>query len=246
MTPTWGYALATSNRQSMPQPRRKSTLSDDLTAAVRELIRNEGLSPGDRLPAVQTLAQMLEVATPTMREALRRLQAAGVVTIRHGSGTYVGAQADRHILPNPHMPEVDARTLTELLETRRLVEPTAAQLAAIRAGSGALEPARFLEEAEQQLDDELRLTLANMQFHVAVARLSGNKILAETIDALLSTYSNEQHEILVLFDDRKKDFDDHRRILEAIVRGDAEAANHEMRDHLTCVIEIVARRLGRS
>ncbi|MHB1846543.1 MAG: FadR/GntR family transcriptional regulator [Deltaproteobacteria bacterium] len=221
----------------------KSSLSDDLTAGILALIRAEGLQPGDRLPPVASLAQLFEVATPTLREALRRLQTAGMLTIRHGSGTYVGSQVNRRILPNPHMGEADGETVRELLEIRCLLEPTAAELAAVRVTSSDCDAAySALAEAEKQLDDEFSLTTANMRFHMAVAQLSGNKILVETIDALLTTHTSVQHEILVLYDDRRRDFEDHQAILEAISVGDAPRARQRMLEHLNGVIEVVASR----
>jgi GntR family transcriptional regulator, transcriptional repressor for pyruvate dehydrogenase complex len=226
--------------------RARNSLSDGLTAGILELIKDQNLVPGDRLPPVQSLAQMFGVAAPTLREALRRLQTSGIVTIRHGSGIYVSSQVDRRILANPYMrSEADTRTVRELLETRLLLEPTTAKLAALSAHGEAASPAALiLAEAEQQLDDETMLTTTNLQFHTTVARLSGNTILAETIDALLATYTREQREILALYEDRKRDYEDHRRILAAITAGNADDAFQEMHNHLNGVIEIVATRLA--
>lgn len=222
----------------------KTSLSDDLTEAIIDLIRREKLAPGDRLPAVQSLARYFGVATPTLREALRRLQATGLVSIRHGAGTYVTSTADRRIVANPHTTVPDAQTVRELLETRLLLEPTAAKLAAVAASNSDSSPAaEVLAVAASQLDDEWALTTTNIRFHVAIAQLSGNKILAETIDALMTTYSKEQQDILALYEDRKRDYEDHRTILETVTSGDAEAAYQRMSRHLNGVINTVEQRI---
>jgi GntR family transcriptional regulator, transcriptional repressor for pyruvate dehydrogenase complex len=82
----------------------RQSLSDALTERVLGLIRDDGLQAGDRLPSARALAERFAVATPTLREVLRRLQATGAVEIRHGSGVYVGETMSRLLLPNPIWP----------------------------------------------------------------------------------------------------------------------------------------------
>jgi len=76
-------------------------LSDRLTEGLLALIGEQSLAPGDALPTVRALAARFEVTTPTIREALRRLQATDAVRLRHGSGIYVGPGIYRTLLPNP-------------------------------------------------------------------------------------------------------------------------------------------------
>src|SRR6266516_2057297 len=78
-----------------PRPLRPS-VSDYVTEQLLELIRAE--EEGSRLPSVVSLAQSLSVGAPTVRESLRRLEAIGVVEIRHGSGVYVLNTASRVLL----------------------------------------------------------------------------------------------------------------------------------------------------
>ena len=66
-----------------------TSLSRHLAESVLALIQEKSLEAGDRLPSVKELSERFSVATPTMREALRLLQMAGSLDIRHGSGIYV-------------------------------------------------------------------------------------------------------------------------------------------------------------
>jgi GntR family transcriptional repressor for pyruvate dehydrogenase complex len=229
---------------ALPRTPIRRTLSDDLISGVLQMIRDGGLHPGDRLPGVQELSQRFGVAPPTLREALRQLQATGVVAIRHGSGVFVGDKADRRILANPHAVAPDPVTVRQLLETRLLLEPAAAALAATRATApGLARTQQALGGALDVLDDEVALTDTNMHFHVAVAELSGNAILAQTVQALISSYKVEQQEILVIYEDRNRDYRQHAGILEAIRTGDTARAREAMQDHLSEVSEIVLQRL---
>ncbi|NUW43677.1 FadR/GntR family transcriptional regulator [Nonomuraea rhodomycinica] len=223
----------------------RPTLSDALTERMLELIRAGGLRPGDRLPSTRELSQRFAVTTPTLREALRRLEATGAVEMRHGSGIYVGADIERVVLPNPNMREMDGEQLLELLGARVVIEPPLAAMAARRAAGAELAALeRVLDEAARHLrGEDAELHETNMTFHRATARLAGNSVLHEIVDSLLTVHGPEQRAILQIFDDRRRDYEEHRAILEAIVAGDAAAAEERMRAHLVDVKTVVEQRL---
>ncbi|HEY8472454.1 MAG TPA: FadR/GntR family transcriptional regulator [Natronosporangium sp.] len=225
----------------------RQSLSDALTERVLRLIRDQGLRPGDRLPSAKALAERFAVATPTLREVLRRLEATGAVQIRHGSGVYVGATVGRVVLPNPNLSTLHRDQLLQLLDARLVVEPHLAGLAAARRDPERLATLEdILGTAERHLSgkpgDDPALHDANMAFHRAVAAASGNDVLYEVIDSLLWVHASEQLEILQLFDDRARDHEEHRAVLAAIVAGDQEQASELMRAHLADVKEVIARR----
>ncbi|MEU8249776.1 FCD domain-containing protein [Nonomuraea sp. NPDC048916] len=226
----------------------RPTLSDALTERMLELIRTGGHRPGDRLPSTRVLSERFAVTTPTLREALRRLEATGAIEMRHGSGIYVGADIERLVLPNPNMREMHAAQLLELLGARIVIEPPLAAMAAERARGeelAALE--QVLDEAARHLDGkDAELHDANMTFHRVTARLAGNSVLHEVVDSLLTVHGPEQREILQIFDDRRRDYDEHLSILEAIVARDAAAAEERMRAHLVDVKTVIEQRLQHS
>lgn len=223
----------------------RPTLSDALTERMLELIRTGGHRPGDRLPSTRELSQRFAVTTPTLREALRRLEATGAIEMRHGSGIYVGPAIERLVLPNPNMREMRGGQLLELLDARIVIEPPLAAMAARRArGDDLAALERVLGEAATHLrGEDAELHEANMTFHRATARLAGNSVLHEVVDSLLTVHGAEQREILQIFDDRRRDHEEHRAILQAIVAGDAMAAEDRMRAHLADVKSVIEQRL---
>jgi GntR family transcriptional repressor for pyruvate dehydrogenase complex len=82
-----------------------------------------------------------------------------------------------------------------------------------------------------------------MRFHRATARATGNPVLAEVVDSLLTVHAAEQRAILQIFDDRVRDFEEHRAVLAAIDDGDPAAAEEHMRAHLSDVLTVVHQRL---
>jgi GntR family transcriptional regulator, transcriptional repressor for pyruvate dehydrogenase complex len=225
----------------VPRP----TLSDALTERMLELIRTGGHRPGDRLPSTRELSQRFAVTTPTLREALRRLEATGAIEMRHGSGIYVGPAIDRIVLPNPNMRAMRGAQLLDLLGARIVIEPPLAALAAEQASDDSLAGLRrLLDEAGRHLrGEDAELHEANMTFHRATARLAGNGVLHEIVDSLLTVHASEQREILQIFDDRRRDYDEHLAILTAIESGDPEAAERRMRAHLMDVRAVIEQRL---
>ncbi|GAA2122426.1 FadR/GntR family transcriptional regulator [Actinomadura napierensis] len=223
----------------------RPSLSDALTERVLELIRSGGLRPGDRLPSARELSERFAVTTPTLREALRRLEATGAVRMRHGSGIYVGADLERVVIPNPNVRPLQGDRLLELLDARLLIEPPLAAMAARRAASADLDRLRaVLDQAGRHLEGEdAELDAANRTFHRAAAQASGNAVLGEVVDSLLSVHGAEQREILRIFDDRRRDHEEHRAILGAIEAGDGEHAEELMRAHLLDVTKVIESRL---
>ncbi|HEX4814270.1 MAG TPA: FadR/GntR family transcriptional regulator [Nonomuraea sp.] len=223
----------------------RPTLSDALTERMLELIRTGGHRPGDRLPSTRELSQRFAVTTPTLREALRRLEATGAIEMRHGSGIYVGAAIERLVLPNPNMREIHAPRLLELLDARILIEPPLAAMAARQAGQEELAALKqALDAAGRHLGgDDAELHDANMTFHRATARLAGNSVLHEVVDSLLTVHAPEQRQILQIFDDRRGDYEEHLAILEAVEARDPALAEERMRAHLVDVKTVVEHRL---
>lgn len=230
---------------SLPIPPRPD-LSSYLTERLLELIYRGNFKPGDRLPSTKTLAERFSVATPTLREALRRLQATGVVDIRHGSGVYVRHGGERFVLANPHHAKFESGAFLHLLDARLLIEPHLAELAARHAtDTDLITFERILNEAETNLvgQDE-QLHGVNMAFHIAIARASGNLVLHHVMESLIELYSSEQRIILALYNARARDYQQHREIFAAIRDGLPVQARERMTKHLRDVRTVVASSLS--
>jgi GntR family transcriptional regulator, transcriptional repressor for pyruvate dehydrogenase complex len=200
-----------------------ATVAHFVTEQVLALIEREALGRGDRLPSVQALARRLSVAAPTVRESLRQLQALGVIELRHGSGVYVRDAQRRVLLANPYPGQLEARTILDLLEARLLI---------------ALQGAHELLEGPDELLHGL-----NMSFHRGVARLSRSSVLSQAIESIIDVYVAEQMVILRLYDDRRRDHEQHLAIFEALGRRDAREASDLMRLHIEGVRSVLSERL---
>lgn len=229
-------------------PAARPNLSAYLAQQILTLIRERNLAPGDRLPTAKALAEQFNVATPTLREALRRLQATGVLDIRHGSGIYLRQDRERLMLSNPGSGALAHYTVLQVLEARALIEPHLADLATRHAtDDDLLAIAAIVHEGEQLLarDDE-RYFLINARFHTAIGRASGNLILAQVVESLAELYSAELHAVdpdRTLEAVRANDHHDHMQILTAIQARDGDQARRAMLHHLHAVRARLDRQL---
>jgi DNA-binding FadR family transcriptional regulator len=206
-----------------------ASLSDRLTEAILGIIRDRNLAPGDAIPSARELAKRFEITTPTIREALRKLEATGAVEFRHGSGTYVGPTINNVVLANPHRPPITKESVLQLIGARLLIEPAVARQSAV-----ARQPEN-LERLEASVTNALTPPRGQpfaLNFHVELAAASGNPVVEELLASLLKVRTREQQQIRQLYDNRKRDYEEHRAIFEAVQAGDAAAAEQLTREHL--------------
>lgn len=225
------------------------SLSEHLSQGVLSLIRDRGLEPGDRLPSVRELSERFSVATPTMREALRLLEMAGNLDIRHGSGIFVRRPESRLMLTNPYARSLDSGTILNLLESRLLIEPPVAELAARNASKKQLDYLEaLLDDAEKHLSGQdaadAILGVENMRFHRGIAEGAGNPILADVVFTLTEVHIKEQMAVLDLYNNRRRDHDQHKQILGALMRRDTAGARELMTEHLADVVGVVRGKIA--
>jgi GntR family transcriptional regulator, transcriptional repressor for pyruvate dehydrogenase complex len=221
-----------------------ASLSERLAEGLLELIAERQLAPGELLPTVRELAQRFAVTTPTIREALRRLQATDAVRLRHGSGIYVGPGIHRTLLPNPNTAPLDGELVQRLVEARLTIEPGIAALAArhrTEDNLARLELATETARRERPVRDPADAA-RGMNFHRELAAASGNQVLFEVIDSLLAARSKEQRMVRLLIEDRRRDYAGHLAIWTAVRDRDAAGAERLTREHLTELRDAVAQR----
>lgn len=231
--------------QQVARSGHPQSLTDFLVRGVLELVAEQGLSVGDRLPSIKAMAERFGVATPTMREAVQRLAVMGVAESRHGSGVYLRNTSLPAVVGNLGL-SVDPETVLELLDARLALEPNLAARAAERITPEASQKlAAAVEAASASISQDPALHDANMDFHCLVAEAAGNSILAQTLRSYTQIYSQEQMSVLKLYgpEARVQDQRAHREICDAVIAGRSKAAHDLMKTHLERVIAETRRHL---
>ncbi|MEO5588107.1 MAG: FadR/GntR family transcriptional regulator [Gemmatimonadaceae bacterium] len=219
----------------------RQSLSDEIAQKITRMIKSGGFEPDARLPAITDMARQFGVGSPTLREALKKLETVGVVDIRHGSGVYVGKAPDSFLISNPVFRDAPSRkTLLDLIDSRIPVEMRTAALAATNGTEEHLaEMERLLSRAGQSLHDGELLNQVNLAFHRQIALASGNTVMHQILEVLSTLFRLEQRVILDIKGNRGEDHAEHVAIYEAVRQHDATLATSRMQEHLERVREVL-------
>ena len=210
--------------------------TEQVITYVRDLIARGELRPGDRLPAERDLSLKLGVSRPTIRAGLRALAAMGVIESRHGSGTYIPDGPPRlGSEPLSFLAALHGFTRDEMYEARRVLEVSAAGLAAERATHEDL--AGIAEEVASlfaAMHDPIEFLVHDIRFHRAVAAGAHNPIIASLVEMISALYYERRRETAALATDRNLHdaAEMHRRIYQAVRSRNAEQARELMNEHL--------------
>ena len=223
-------------------PVRRTRTFEEVLGRIDGQIAAGKLRVGDRLPGERQLAAMLSVSRPSVREALRVLEARGVLVAQTGSGPEAGA-----ILvtaPGRAMAEL-VRThlglagfsLADVVESRWVVERWAVESAARPATGADLGPLR--EVVDRMRKPGLPLAdfhLLDTAFHLGLAKLSGNALLTAFMEAMREAVQRYAAQAVERMPDPSAGVralvDDHEQILDAIAAGDAVAGVEALDRHL--------------
>ncbi len=207
---------------------------------IEELIRSDNIAPGERLPSERDLAAKLAVSRASLREALIALELGGIVEVRGGSGVYVSDRA----VAAAGVAEVGPGPF-EVLAARRTIESEVAAIAAKNATDSAIDAIlNAVLEMEQNHDNRAANEQADRNFHLAIARATGNSALVGVVEHLWNQRGTLWHKLKEHFQTeelRKQTLLDHRLILQAIASHDAPGARAAMRAHLDRVTKTFSR-----
>jgi GntR family transcriptional repressor for pyruvate dehydrogenase complex len=213
----------------------RSRVFEQIAAQIERRILSGELRHGDYLGSERELGEQFGASRTAVREALKTLAQRGLVDMRPGRGTMVidgTSQAVRHSLHL--MMRIGSRHVQEhLTEVREIVEPEMAALAAERAEDEHIAAmlAAF-ETMEHALDDADAFIAADNDFHRAVARGSGNPLILALMDSIVDLLSEQRKMIFSVTGGPQRGQMHHRRVMDAIVAKDPEAARNCMRAHL--------------
>ena len=204
----------------------------------------EELKPGDLLPPERELVRMLGVSRGSVRDAIRSLELMGLLEPRHGIGTVVRSPGATPANPLATALLEKRKMVAELLDVRQMLEPPLAGRAAVHASRDEI--AEMEEILARQEANVRRGELGieeDSEFHYSIALASDNSAILKVVDVLMDLLRGTRERSLQVEGRQQKSLAGHRRILAALKRGDAAAAEAAMRRHLQEVESIVLKKL---
>lgn len=217
-----------------------SNLSTTVVDALRQQITDGVLQPGHKLPAESALEQEFEVSRTVIREALSRLQAAGLVEKYRGKGTYVLTRPTSHSFAAPSQENQSHQDRIDLLDFRIGIEVATAALAARRRSTTQLTAVkRALDAFGESREKPSSAVTADFAFHRSIAIAANNRYYLDLLESLGTTMIAMPQTRLMQPDPAAQDNhysrvqDEHQAIYDAIRLQDPQASSAAMRTHLT-------------
>ena len=216
-------------------PVRQARASGEIVSQIERAIFSGQFSAGDRLQSERELAEEFGVSRITVRDALRVLEARGLIRVKVGAsgGAFVAeSNADNVAESISTMILLRRMTLSELAEARTVVEAATAELAAQRWGAeqlGRLE--ETVERGRRVVREGAPHTEASMDFHVALAEAARNELLSATVRAYRDLLMQTVHDMRDVRSARTTQ-KAHEEIIEAVRTRDGEGARRLMLAHL--------------
>jgi GntR family transcriptional repressor for pyruvate dehydrogenase complex len=222
---------------------RKHKVHEQVARQIERLIL-EKMRPGDKLPSERELTEMLGVSRSSIRDGLRRLELVGMVEPRQGAGTVV-REVSPDVLVSPLSSVIANRKqlVAELLDFRKMLEPPLAARAARHASQKEI---AGMEDILRRHREKVRTgglaVEEDTEFHYAIATASRNSVVLKVLDVVMDMLRETRARSLQTEGRPQKSFAGHQRMLAAIKRHDAKAAEAAMRHHLKDVEEMVLKK----
>lgn len=219
-------------------------VTDRAISAIKTMIVEGELHPGDRLPPEKELSERIGVSRNSLREAVKALSVIRVLSVRQGDGTYVTSLAPELLIEAVGF-VLDLHQDSEVVhvtEVRRLLEPTAVEKAC-----GNLDEDDFarLEELMAKLspDSDVEVLVeADMEFHHLINSRCGNAYLSSLLDGLASSTARARVWRGLTEDTAvERTLNEHYRILDALRAGRGDLARIHSAAHIAGVEGWISR-----
>jgi GntR family transcriptional regulator, transcriptional repressor for pyruvate dehydrogenase complex len=215
---------------------------------IERFIVSNGLSPGDRLPGERELCGLLGVSRTSVREALRSLQARGVVSVQHGKGVFVAEPGESGSALR-RLAVLREIGLDELFAMREVLEVPAAGWAAIAATPEQLQ---VLEQTFEDLERAVlgrrppaELRELDSRLHLQIAEYANNRFLAMTQSTLQEMLNRSMESTLAIPGRPARSVREHAEIIEALAARDPNRARSAARRHIRSAHSAAQRRMIR-
>ncbi|MEX2444840.1 MAG: FadR/GntR family transcriptional regulator [Alkalispirochaeta sp.] len=220
------------------------SVTDEIARRIREMIESGAYSVGDKLPTEMELRDQFGVGRSSVREALRILQAYGLVELRPGTGAFVASVSERS--------EESIRTwfieketeLDEMMEVRMAVEPLAVRLAIEKASDAELQEIvaiheKFTKAVENA--DPLELATLDEAFHTAIISASHNSLLIKINRLLVEAFREYRTKAFGIPENIVDALGPHETIVAGLQEKNRAKGEKGMQEHLRVSLEDIGK-----
>ncbi|MCD6435943.1 MAG: FadR family transcriptional regulator [Clostridiales bacterium] len=221
----------------MIKPLNKTNIYEEVLHEIIKMIKTESWKSGEKIPGEVALAEAFDVSRNSIREALKALELSGIITAKAGKGTFLS----ENVFNNIRRMELtwalrDADSLDELVQTRLIIEPELAALAALNANS------KDIEEMNEIIKHTIDITINDkytieegMKFHLRMVKASKNELLTKFMNSIVDELCVHRLLRVKKYTDKKlilEEMEEHQLIVELIKQGEADKVRGIVKKHI--------------
>ncbi len=226
------------------KPLKRTRVSDEVTRAIENIIIDNNLQPGDKLPSQAKLSADLGVGSRSIREAVKALESRGLVETKQGKGVFVknnNMDFFLEMLKNSlvfHLPK-EKKTLVDLANIRMMVETNVIYDIALDTPKGFVSTfASLLDEMDSKVmeNDIEAYNILDVELHKTLIKATGNDIIISIYNHLFELLVRSFQKTGGMKGSKETSRKEHRQMLEAIIASDAEKARVLMTRHISSTL----------
>lgn len=213
----------------------KKKLGDIVTERIKSLIVTNKLQTGDKLPSEKELMELLGVSRTVVREALKTLQVVGVVRTKSGEGIFVDDPSFKIVTNHVSFQwQNDAKKMKELLETRKLLELDAIELAIAHYDQSLIEA---MEQWNEKINEQkVHFEVIDKGFHRSLFQAGGNSVFLQFSDILSEFFNAVGNDDPSYEEKAYQSYIEHKDIIHWIKRKNVKCAKQSMLLHLESIV----------
>ncbi|MFD1773356.1 FadR/GntR family transcriptional regulator [Paenibacillus rhizophilus] len=216
---------------------KKVQTHEMVSKEIKDYIQQNNLKKGDKLPSVEQIMENLGVGRSSIREAIRYLEALDIIEVLNGKGIFV-KEPSLYQLSTKFTVEDEKSALLQLCDVRRGLEGIAVELAAVRATQEHVDEMWYYYELIGKTTGA-ESSIADMKFHQAIYRASGNVILQEIIGSIWNTFVEFWRAPFGNKDFFYDSYPFHKSVVEAIEEKDAQKAREEFNKMMDVMVRAI-------
>lgn len=224
------------------QPIARMRTHEQVIAEIENRLRSGSLRTGDRLPPERQLAEALNVSRGAVREALRILEAIGVVEAGTGSGPSSGSTIVTDgaggfgLVLRMHL-QAASISHDDLVEVRVVLERLAVRKATVETDADSIDRLRAIVEKMRTTTSSAEYNELDMAFHIELATMSNNDLVTAMMTALRSTLRQAMVDAFGRLKDPEATMEmltqEHAAIVDAVAKADGDEAARLVTSHIS-------------
>ncbi len=217
------------------KPIQKVNAVEQVFDQMRSLLIEGTWHSGDKLPSENELSETFGVSRMTIRQAMQKLKALGLIETRTGSGSFV-----REVNPEDSLQDliplmyIGGPSQQHVFQFREMIDSESVRVATPLAEKSDLEKLESIlgkMKKAADLDDGESFSSCDLKFHMAIVKMTGNPLMIKAYQILLNVLEESMNSVIEKMK-YEPALDYHRRILDAMQEKDAEKAEQLMREHI--------------